>query len=205
MFCFDIDILCLQLNQLSNQNKMPHEFLYCWVSISISVAKKKHFFCLWHSGKKLLQHSWNGIVLSILRCFCTFGIITSNDLNLHLNQCVKNNQWQKERHEEVNCKYHRQMKGEQRERDRERECRVQKEIWVSEGAFNQPSTSLQPTVQDLLTNRTQLLRWNKSTANKRKTSNWAPIIVENRPLFMPDVKIGRIATFVEGRSYPDLI
>ena len=167
MFCFDIDILCLQLNQLSNQNKMPHEFLYCWVSISISVAKK-HFFCLWHSGKKLLQHSWNGIVLSILRCFCTFGIITSNDLNLHLNQCVKNNQWQKERQEEVNCKYHRQMKGEQRGRERESaECKRKSE------SLKEPSTNLQPTVQDLLTNRTQLLRWNKSTANKRKTSNWA--------------------------------
>ena len=186
---------------------MPHEFLYCWVSISISVAKK-HFFCLWHSGKKLLQHSWNGIVSErMLLHFWNnnFKCFAGPRLHLHLNQCVKNNQWQKERHEEENSKY-QQADERCTERERERECRVQKEIWVSEGAFNQPSTSLQPTVQDLLTNRTPLLlRWNKSTANKRKTSNWAPMIVENRPLFMPDVKIGRIATFVGGRSYPDLI
>ena len=205
MFCFDIDILCLQLNQLSNQNKMPHEFLYCWVSISISVAKK-HFFCLWHSGKKLLQHSWNGIVSermllhfwnNKIKCFA------GPRLHLHLNQCVKNNQWQKERHEEVNCKYQQADEG-WTERERESaECKRKSESLKGlQPTFNQSSTNRSgPFNQPNPTPPT----WNKSTANKRKTSNWAPIIVENRPLFMSDDKIGRIATFVEGRSYPDLI
>ena len=126
-------------------------------------------------------------------------------MHLHLNQCVKNNQWQKERHEEVNCKYQQADEG-RTERERESaECKRKSE--TSEGA----STNLQPVFNQpfrTFTNRTPLLPLEINQLRikgKLQTEPTTLIIVENRPLFMPDVKIGRIATFVEGRSYPDLI